>query len=160
MLLPSIFCILSLCSFSHSLIRGPRTLVLLENQHQEFSHSIFFDQLLSNTFELTIRLADDSSLALSLFGDYLYDNLLIMAPSTEEFGGDISAQSIVDFIDSGHNVFLCVNSRGGLCTFNINHALYMSNFFRSSKYVSQISWLGLSYIDINSLLVSPFVYSL
>ena len=113
MFLLYILSFLLFCSFSQSLIRGPRTLVLLENQHQEFSHSIFFDQLMGSKFELSFRLADDSSLALSLFGDYLYDNLLIMAPSTEEFGGDISAQTIIDFIDSGHNVFICVNSRGG-----------------------------------------------
>ena len=113
------------CSFSHSLIRGPRTLVLLENQHQEFSHSIFFNQLINNKFELTFRLADDSSLALSLFGDYIYDNLLILAPSTEEFGGDLSIQSIIDFIDSGHNVFICVNSRGRLYRFQYFAAGYM-----------------------------------
>ena len=108
------------------LIKGPRTLVLLENQHQVYSFSILFSKLSQHNFEFTFRIADDSSLTLSLYGEYLYENLIIMAPTTEEFGGDLSRLSIIDFIDSGRNLFLCLDSRGRLRLFF--KSIYLSIF--------------------------------
>ena len=114
-----IYLVIFLVSLVDSLIKGPRTLVLLENQHQVASFSILFGHLSQHNFELTFRLSDDSSLALSQYGEYLYENIFIMAPTTEEFGGELSSISIIDFIDSGRNVFICINSRGELLFENV-----------------------------------------
>ena len=114
----TVYLVLLLLSLCDCLIKGPRTLVLLENHHQVYSFSLLFDHLSEHNFELNFRLADDSSLILSQYGEYLYENLLIMAPSTDEFGGDLSALSIIDFIDSGRNAFICANSKGMLIIFD------------------------------------------
>ena len=39
------------------------------------------------------------------YGEYLYDNLILLAPAAEVFGG-IDLDSIIDFVDEGHNIFV------------------------------------------------------
>lgn len=62
---------------------------------------------------MTFKLADDSNLVLSKFGEYLYKNLVIFAPSVEEFGGEISVDKIAEFIDDGGNVLVAGSSKSG-----------------------------------------------
>lgn len=52
---------------------------------------------------MTFKSADDANLVLSKYGEYLYDNLIIFAPSVEEFGGAVSVEAIAEFIDGGGN---------------------------------------------------------
>ena len=91
-----------------------KTLVLLENLSIKDTHSVFFQDLKSRGFSLTFKQADDPGLALSKFGEYLYDNLIIFAPSVEEFGGTIDVSTISDFIDNGRgNVLVAASSEVG-----------------------------------------------
>lgn len=46
--------------------------------------------------ELTVKVADDPSLQLSRYGEYLYKNLVIFAPGVEEFGGALSVEVIAN----------------------------------------------------------------
>lgn len=97
-----------------SLASGSKILVLLENLSMKESHSVFFDDLKSRGNQLVFKLADDPSLALSKYGEYLYDNLIIFAPSVEEFGGTIDVTSITDFVDNGQgNVLVAASSEVG-----------------------------------------------
>lgn len=65
----------------------PRTLVLLDDWSLRDTHSIFFRGLRDRGYELTFKLASDASLKLTKYGEFLHDNLLIFAPTVEEFGG-------------------------------------------------------------------------
>lgn len=62
---------------------------------------------------MTYKLADDANLVLAKYGEYLYQNLIIFAPSVEEFGGSISVESITQFIDEGGNVLVAGSSSSG-----------------------------------------------
>lgn len=62
---------------------------------------------------MTFKLADDANLLLSKYGEYLYKNLIIFAPSVDEFGGDISVDKISEFIDDGGNVLVAASSKSG-----------------------------------------------
>lgn len=64
-------------------------------------------------YKLTYKLADDSNLVLSKYGVDLYQNLMIFAPSVEEFGGDINVDEISKFIDNGGNVLVAGSSKSG-----------------------------------------------
>merc|ERR1711971_848821 len=64
-------------------------------------------------FELTFKVADDSGLVLKKYGEFLYDHLIIFAPTVEEFGGAISPEAITEFIDEGGNVLVAGNSNLG-----------------------------------------------
>merc|ERR1711990_187616 len=87
--------------------------VLLENLTVKETHSIYFKTLFSNGFELTFKVADDSGLVLKKYGEFLYDHLIIFAPTVEEFGGAISPEAITEFIDEGGNVLVAGNSNLG-----------------------------------------------
>ena len=88
--------------------------MLLENLYMRDTHSIFFDDLNSRGYQLTFKLADDPNLALSKYGEYLYDHLVIFAPSVEEFGGTIDVAAITDFIDNGAgNLLVAASSEVG-----------------------------------------------
>lgn len=62
---------------------------------------------------MTFKLADDANLVLSKYGEYLYKNLVIFAPSVEEFGGDLNVDKITEFIDNGGNVLAAGSSTSG-----------------------------------------------
>ena len=105
---------LLLCFFVTLAFAKQKTLVLLENDSIKVSHSIFFQDLQQKGHQLVFKLADDSSLTLSKYGEYLYQNLIIFAPSVEDFGGNIDVQVIADFVDRGKgNVLVAASSAVG-----------------------------------------------
>ena len=101
--------VLLICFLSFAYAKQ-KTLVLLENDSLKVSHSIFFEDLQKRGHQLVFKLADDSSLSLSKYGEYLYQNLIIFAPSVEDFGGNIDVQVITDFIDNGKGNVLVAGS--------------------------------------------------
>lgn len=64
-------------------------------------------------YTLTFKIADDASLILSKYGEYLYEHLIIFAPSVEEFGGSLKVDTITQFIDDGGNVLVAGSSVTG-----------------------------------------------
>jgi len=92
---------------------GGKTLVLVDNWAIRETHSIYFKSLRDRGFELTVRTADDPSLALVKYGEFLYEHLVLFSPSVEEFGGTIDVAAIINFIDGGGNVLLAANSNIG-----------------------------------------------
>ncbi|XP_027051466.1 dolichyl-diphosphooligosaccharide--protein glycosyltransferase 48 kDa subunit [Pocillopora verrucosa] len=92
---------------------GGKTLVLLDNANTKETHSIFFNSLKERGFDLVFRSADDSSLSLVKYGEFLYQHLVIFSPSVEEFGGSLNVRAITDFIDGGGNVLVATNSAIG-----------------------------------------------
>ncbi|XP_020608905.1 dolichyl-diphosphooligosaccharide--protein glycosyltransferase 48 kDa subunit-like [Orbicella faveolata] len=62
---------------------GGKTLVLVDNANTKETHSIFFNSLKERGFDLVFRSADDSSLSLVKYGEFLYQHLIIFSPSVE-----------------------------------------------------------------------------
>ncbi|EDW00358.1 dolichyl-diphosphooligosaccharide--protein glycosyltransferase 48 kDa subunit [Drosophila grimshawi] len=108
-----LFTILAINHCNAVLEADANTLVLLDNLAIRETHSIFFKSLQDRGFKLTYKLADDSGLLLSRYGEYLYKNLIIFAPSVEEFGGDISVERLAQFVDDGGNVLVAGSERSG-----------------------------------------------
>jgi len=92
---------------------GGRVLVLLENLAVKETHSIYFKWMAEQGFELTFKVADDSSLSLKKFGEPLYEHLVVFAPTVEEFGGGLSLEALTEFVDSGGNVLVAGSSGMG-----------------------------------------------
>lgn len=89
------------------------TLVLLDNLAIRETHSIFFKSLQERGFKLTFKLADDASLLLSRYEEYLFKNVIIFAPSVEEFGGELSVEKLAEFVDDGGNVLVAGSEKSG-----------------------------------------------
>ncbi len=58
-----------------------RVLVLLDNFGVRETHSNYFKSLRDDGFQLNFKTADDSSLTLTKYGEYLYDHLIIFSPT-------------------------------------------------------------------------------
>ncbi|KAF1899073.1 hypothetical protein Lal_00019194 [Lupinus albus] len=97
-------------SFSSDTPSDRRVLVLLDDFALKSSHSLFFNSLVSRGFDLDFKLADDPKIALQRYGQYLYDALILLCPTTERFGGSIDAAAILDFVDSGHDLIVAADS--------------------------------------------------
>ncbi|CAL8277098.1 unnamed protein product [Arctogadus glacialis] len=101
---------LTLASLMSPAFADGKTLVLLDNVNIRDTHSIFFRSLADRGFDLSFKTADDPSLSLIKYGQFLYDHLIIFAPSVEDFGGNINVETITAFIDGGGNVLVAANS--------------------------------------------------
>ncbi|KAJ0076489.1 hypothetical protein Patl1_36337 [Pistacia atlantica] len=87
-----------------------RVLVLLDDFAIKSSHSLFFGSLKSRGFQLEFKLADDPNIGLQRYGQYLYDALVLFCPSVDRFGGSINVASIVEFVDSGHDLIIAADT--------------------------------------------------
>jgi len=104
---------LVLCLFASISTADRETLVLLDNLAIRETHSIFFKSLSERGFSLTYKSADDSNLVLSKYGEYLFENLVIFAPSVEEFGGALSVETLTKFVDDGGNILIAGSINSG-----------------------------------------------
>lgn len=77
-------------------------------------HNIFWNYVTDSGYVLTFKSADDANLQLSKYGEYLYEHLIIFAPTVEEFGGALSVEAITEFIDGGGNVLIAGSSQSGV----------------------------------------------
>ncbi|KAJ4832140.1 Dolichyl-diphosphooligosaccharide--protein glycosyltransferase 48 kDa subunit [Turnera subulata] len=87
-----------------------RLLVLVDDVSVKSSHSLFFSSLRSRGFVLDFKLANDPTLALHRYGQYLYDALLLFCPSATEFGGSVNLAGILEFVDSGHDLIIAADA--------------------------------------------------
>ncbi|KAJ4745642.1 Dolichyl-diphosphooligosaccharide--protein glycosyltransferase 48 kDa subunit [Rhynchospora pubera] len=97
-------------SFSDESPTARRILVLVDDLALRSSHSIFFDSLVSRGYQLEFKLADDPSLSLQRYGQFLYDGLVLFAPSVSRFGGSLDQSKVLEFVDAGHDLILAVDS--------------------------------------------------
>lgn len=106
-----ILAVLAVTAFSGVLT--DQALVLVDNLSLRETHSMFFKRLTDRGHVLTVKSADDASLALFKYDEPLFDHLILFCPTVEEFGGSISVSEIVKFIDQGGNVLIGANSNVG-----------------------------------------------
>lgn len=62
----------------------------------------------SRGHSLSFHQAGSSKLSLKKFGEYLYDNIILFAPTTEDFGA-INFDDITEFTSQGGNILMAVN---------------------------------------------------
>lgn len=109
-----LFALLTVIKTNNAILRNDaETLVLLDNLALRETHSIFFKSLQERGFKLSFKLADDSGILLSKYGEYIYKNLIIFAPGVEEFGGNLSIEKLTEFVDDGGNVLIAGDHQSG-----------------------------------------------
>jgi len=95
---------------------GQKVLVILDTLDVKRTHSNFFRDLAGQGFNLTFVASTDKNMALKSYGEYLFDHLILFAPSAKELGGAIDLAAILEFIDSGRNVIFAGDSNTGKLT--------------------------------------------
>ena len=69
--------------------------------------------LIDSGFSVTYKVADDSTLQLKKYGEFLYDHVVVFAPTVEEFGGFLNAEALTEFVDAGGNMLIAGNTNTG-----------------------------------------------
>jgi oligosaccharyltransferase complex subunit beta len=90
---------------------GKRVLVIVDSLDIRDTHSQFFKQLEQRGYSLKFQRAKDSSITLTQYGEYLFDNLILFTPQTENFGGELNTKNIQEFIEAGHNVLIASTTK-------------------------------------------------
>jgi len=88
---------------------GKRVLAILENSSIRQTHSIFFSQLQARGYTIDFFTAEDRTVVFRKYGEWKYDNLILFAPSAEDLSG-ISPETVLEFIDDGHNVIIAADN--------------------------------------------------
>mgnify|MGYP000928819507 CR=1 FL=1 len=64
-------------------------------------------------YAVSIKSAEDSTLKLSSYGEFLYDNILVLCPRLDGFRVSTGVKGILEFIDAGRNVLLASSRTPG-----------------------------------------------
>eukprot|EP00088_Acartia_fossae_P009997 TRINITY_DN148_c0_g1_i5.p1 TRINITY_DN148_c0_g1~~TRINITY_DN148_c0_g1_i5.p1 ORF type:complete len:434 (-),score=65.84 TRINITY_DN148_c0_g1_i5:357-1658(-) len=97
---------------SHA-VKNEKVLVIVDEPSRVETHSIFIEQLSSLGLETTIKSADDPSLTLKKYGAFIYDHIVLLAPSLEEFSGSTTPETLIEFVDAGGNLMLTADTHTG-----------------------------------------------
>ncbi|XP_019173145.1 PREDICTED: dolichyl-diphosphooligosaccharide--protein glycosyltransferase 48 kDa subunit-like [Ipomoea nil] len=106
----SLLCPILTRSFSPDNPTDRRILVLLDDSSLKSSHSLFFNSLQSRGFALEFKLADDPTISVQRYGQYLYDGIILFSPSAERFGGALDLAAVMDFVDSGRDLIVAADA--------------------------------------------------
>eukprot|EP00698_Gefionella_okellyi_P006358 TRINITY_DN15725_c0_g1_i1.p1 TRINITY_DN15725_c0_g1~~TRINITY_DN15725_c0_g1_i1.p1 ORF type:complete len:429 (+),score=107.43 TRINITY_DN15725_c0_g1_i1:1382-2668(+) len=87
-----------------------RTLVVMDDQSIKDTHSIFFKALTDRGYQLSFVNAEDHDANIAEYGERLYDNLILFAPTADNFGS-ADVKSVLSFVDAGGNVLIAADSR-------------------------------------------------
>ena len=90
-----------------------RTLVILENVLTKETHSSFLADIAAKDQEIVYKYATDGSLTIKKYGESLYDNIVILAPSVAAFGNGVTANDFLTFLDDGGNLIVSASSDVG-----------------------------------------------
>lgn len=66
-------------------VSGDRILLLVDDLQITKTHSIFLDSIRNNGHNIKVSMADDASLKLIEYGEFIYDHLILFSPSVEGF---------------------------------------------------------------------------
>jgi oligosaccharyltransferase complex subunit beta len=85
---------------------NPRTLILSTSPTIRQTHSLLFSSLTSRDHTLTFAHPYDDHLRLIKHSQPLYDNLILFTDQMEDFGETITLDSLIQWVDDGHNLVL------------------------------------------------------
>lgn len=90
-----------------------RTLVLLDDLKLLQTHSLWLEDLARAARQelFFAHIYNTPQLSLKKYGEYQYENLLLLCPSAQDFGDQISLEDVIEFMDSGRNIFVGVEGR-------------------------------------------------
>jgi len=91
---------------------GKKVLVVLENTRVKSTHSTYFNYLQERGFSVDFAGAEDRNIKFKRYGEWIYDHLILFAPSASDLNG-ITSDDVLEFIDAGRNVIIAADSNIG-----------------------------------------------
>lgn len=95
----------------------PETLLIVDKSSYiptfKQSHSSLIKLIQDLGHNIDVKAADDSSLKLARYGEFIYDNILLLCPQVDSFRGSLQVKDLLEFIDAGRNVLLAGSNAPG-----------------------------------------------
>jgi len=88
---------------------GKKVLAILDDLRIKSTHSTFFRNIEDRGYQITYHAATDKSVPFQKYGEFLYNHLILFAPSAKDLAG-IKPDDVLSFIDAGNNVILAASS--------------------------------------------------
>ncbi|KAJ2794213.1 hypothetical protein H4R21_005589, partial [Coemansia helicoidea] len=89
---------------------GDRLLVLVPTVEAAASYSDLLGSLAQRGFDVSVRAATNTSVALHVDGRRQYDHAALLAPAAKRLGAGLTAQSFVRFVEDGGNLLVAGSS--------------------------------------------------
>ena len=87
-----------------------KTLIIVDKANNipsfKQSHSDLIKLVQDIGHNVDIKSADDSTLKLSKFDEFLYDNILVLCPQVDIFRGSVNVKDFLEYVDKGYNMLL------------------------------------------------------
>jgi len=96
--------LLVVLAFSHA----TKTLIIVRDLVDKTTYSQFLRDLKNRGHELVFKTSTETPLVLSRYGVFDYDNLILLSPNSKKLG-DINSKAVMEYLDSGRNLFCLVN---------------------------------------------------
>lgn len=103
-----LLCIVQAC-YARS-VNGTQSLVILDKGVSKDDYSKFWKSLTDRQFQLKFKSAADDSPKLFKDEEITFDHLIMFAPKAKKYGGEITSQSLVQFIKQGGNLLFVGSS--------------------------------------------------
>ncbi|KAJ2019605.1 hypothetical protein IWW57_005088, partial [Coemansia sp. S610] len=91
-------------------VSGDRVLVLVPKVEAAKLYSQFLDSLTSRGFDLSVRAATNTSVALQVDGVRIYDHAVVLSPESKKLGANLSVRDFASFVDDGGNLIVAASS--------------------------------------------------
>eukprot|EP00299_Pterocystis_sp_00344_P010274 c4552_g1_i1.p1 GENE.c4552_g1_i1~~c4552_g1_i1.p1 ORF type:complete len:437 (+),score=105.02 c4552_g1_i1:44-1354(+) len=88
-----------------------KTLVLLDNSNIQSSHSQFIQSLRDRGQDVTIKLVNADDIEIKKYGEFLFNNIVLLSPEAKGFGGDLDDAALLEFVDSGNNLVITASAK-------------------------------------------------
>ncbi|KAJ2826304.1 oligosaccharyl transferase glycoprotein complex, beta subunit [Coemansia furcata] len=91
-------------------VSGDRVLVLVPKVEAAKLYSQFLDSLTSRGFDISVRAATNTSVALQVDGIRTYDHAVVLSPESKRLGANLSVRDFASFVDDGGNLIITASS--------------------------------------------------
>ncbi|KAJ1720664.1 oligosaccharyl transferase glycoprotein complex, beta subunit [Coemansia erecta] len=89
---------------------GDRVLVLVPKIESAKHYSKFLGSLETRGFEVSVRAASNTSVALQIDGERAFDHAILLAPAAKKFGDGLGPLDFTRFVDDGGNMVVAASS--------------------------------------------------
>lgn len=106
----SLILILTLLISIDWIVLAEKILIVVDDDFKQANYQQFWSSLRGRDHELSFRVAKEAEPALTEFGEFKFNHLIIFAPTTKSFPSDLSPQTLVQFLEDGGNILLAGSS--------------------------------------------------
>jgi oligosaccharyltransferase complex subunit beta len=99
------------CALAAAEGQARKTLVLIDSDEVRETHSVYLDLIQRKAKEfghakVDVHVAGAEGVKLRHWDEWVYDSLVLLAPTAQELGGEKLSEAVTEFVEAGHSLVL------------------------------------------------------